>query len=120
MQHRRKGRKLGRVRKQRRALKKILLGNFFMKEKMKTTEAKAKEIKPLIDKVINKAKKAKSADKKVAVIRALVKDLPAQAVKKLSGDFLDKFEGRKSGYTRIIKLERRKSDSAKMAVIEIV
>lgn len=120
MKHLKTGRKLGRVRNQRRALKKTLLGSLIMQGKIKTTEAKAKEIKPLIDKIINKAKQSKIETKKVAVIRSLSAQIPAMAVKKITGEFLDKFSSRKSGYTRIIKLAPRKGDAAKIAIIEFV
>lgn len=121
MKHLVRGRKFSRVRKQRKALVKTLLGSLIMKEKITTTEAKAKEIKPIIDKIITKAKKMSvNETKKIAVIRDLRKELPLMAVKKLSGTFVDKFSGRSSGYTRIIKLMQRKSDGAKIAVIEFV
>jgi large subunit ribosomal protein L17 len=121
MQHLVKGRKFSRVRKQRKALLKTLLGSLIMKEKITTTEAKAKEVKPLIDKIITKVRRM-SADetKKIAIIRDLRKGLPLMAVKKLSGDFSKKFSERSSGQIRIIKLMPRKSDGAKMAVIEFV
>lgn len=121
MKHRATGRKLGRIKKQRVALLKTLLGSLIVKEKITTTEAKAKEIKPKIDRIITKAKKMRADEtKKVAVIREISKYIPAMAVKKLSGEFLDRFESRQSGYTRIVKLVPRKSDGAKMAVIEFV
>ena len=121
MKHLVKGRKFSRVRKVRKALLKTLLGSLIMKEKITTTEAKAKEIKPMIDKIITKVKKvSKDETKKVAIIRELRKELPLMAVKKLSGDFSKKFSDRSSGYTRIIKITQRKSDGAKMAVIEFV
>ena len=92
-----------------------------MNEKITTTEAKAKEIKPLIDKIINKAKKIQNnEDKRVAVVRDLNNKISSEATKKLLGDYIKKFEVRNSGYARIMKLEARKSDSARMAVIEII
>jgi len=121
MKHLVKGRKFSRVRKLRTALFKTLLGSLIMKEKITTTEAKAKEIKPMLDKIITKVKKMSLDEtRKVAIIRELRKELPLMAVKKLSGDFAKKFTGRSSGHTRIIKLMQRKSDGAKMAVIEFV
>lgn len=121
MKHKKTGRKLSRERNQRRALIKTLLGSLILVEKITTTEAKAKEIRPVIDRMIAKAKKITGEGKsKVAVIRELNNKMPAKATKKLVGDFLNKFEARNSGYTRIIKLPARKSDSAKMAVIEFV
>ena len=91
-----------------------------MEEKIKTTEAKAKELKSKIDRIIGKAKAAKDKNRKVAIIRELGKYIPEIAVKKITGDFARKFEKRNSGYARVIKLAPRKSDGAKMAVVEFV
>lgn len=120
MRHRKVGRKFGREKKLRDAMFKTLLGSFFLHEKIKTTEPKAKELKIKIDRLINKAKLAADPAKKVTVMRELRKYLPLVAIKKMTGDFLTKVEGRKSGYTRVLKLGARKSDGAKMAVIELV
>lgn len=120
MKHLQKGRKLGRVRNQRTALFRTMLGSLIMQEKIKTTEAKAKELKAMIDKIINRAKLTKNEEKKVAVLRELRTKIPAMAVKKITGEFLDKFSKRGSGYTRIIKLAPRKGDAAKIAIIEFV
>ena len=121
MKHLVKGRKFSRVKKVRTALFKTLIGSFIVKEKITTTEAKAKEIKPMIDKIITKAKKI-SADetKRVAIMRDLRKEIPLMAVKKLSGEFTARFSSRTSGYTRILIITQRKSDGAKMAIIEFV
>jgi large subunit ribosomal protein L17 len=120
MQHLKNGRKFKRDRKQRKAFFKNILGSLILHEKIKTTEAKAKEVKILIDKIINKAKLAKVEAKKVNVIRELGKKVPETAVRKLIGDFIDRFSKRKSGYARVTKLAPRKSDSAKMAMVEFV
>lgn len=121
MQHLVKGRKFSRVSKQRKALLKTLLGSLILKEKMTTTEAKAKEIRPIMEKLITKVKKASSDEgKRVAMVRDLQKWLPVVAAKKLLGDFSKRFEKRSSGFCRIIKIGRRKSDGAEMAVIEFV
>lgn len=121
MQHKAKGRKLSRLKNQRRALLKTLMGSLILHEKIKTTEAKAKEVRPAIEAIIRLAKKVRSDEKKrVTVTRELLKKLPNKAVKKITGDFAGKFDSRTSGYARIIKLARRKSDGARMAVIEFV
>lgn len=120
MRHQNKGRELGRERAQRKALFRTMLGSLIMQEKIETTEAKAKELKNKIDKLISKAKKTSNPERKLAVIRDLKKYIPTMAVKKIMGEFLVKFEKRASGYTRIIKLAPRKSDSARMAIIEFV
>lgn len=99
---------------------KTLTGSFILREKITTTEAKAKELKSLIDQIINKAKKAQDVKLKSGVTRELIKKLPFGAVKKLTSDFIGNFKERGSGYTRITKLGRRKGDSAKMAVIEFI
>lgn len=120
MNHKRAGRKLSRVKNQRKALLKTLLGSLIMREKITTTEAKAKEIKPLMDKLLTLAKKGAAADKSLAALRILKTRIPELAAKKITGEFLKKFDKRNGGYTRIIKLKPRQSDSAKMAVIEFV
>ncbi len=120
MKHLRKEKKFNRVRNQRKALLKSLLGSLILEEKIITTETKAKETKRKIDRIINKAKKAKNDQKKVAIVRDLRKILPQKAVSKLMGDFSDKFNKRKSGYARVIKLPRRKSDGSPMAKVEFV
>lgn len=121
MNHLGRSRKFSRVKKQRVALLKTLLGSFIMKEKITTTEAKAKEIKPMMDKLITKVKKiSKDETKRVAVLRDIRKELPLIAVKKLAGEFSLKFASRTSGYTRVMKMGQRKSDGAEMAVIEFV
>lgn len=120
MRHQKHGRKLGRVKSQRRALFKTMLGSFIMREKIITTEAKAKELKSKVDKVVNKAKKAKIKGSEVAAAREFKKLLPEMAIKKIMGEFLKAFDSRNSGYARVIKIERRKADGAKMAAIEFV
>jgi large subunit ribosomal protein L17 len=120
MQHQKSSKKFKRDRDQRKAFFKTILGSLILHEKIETTEAKAKEIKKNIDQLINRAKLAKDEAQKVQVKRILSKSLPSVAVKKITGEFADKFAKRKSGYTRVIKLAPRKSDNARMALIEFV
>jgi len=121
MKHRHSGRVLSRGRDQRRALIKTLLGSLIMRERITTTEAKAKEIKNFIDQIVNKAKVGRrDPARRVAIIREFQGMIPEMASKKLLGDFSTRFEERVSGYVRVVKLERRKSDAAEMAIIEFV
>ena len=76
--------------------------------------------KKMIDKIVSLAKKTKNQSQKIAAMRGLRNQIHAAAVKKITGEFLDKFSSRNSGYTRVIRLEKRKSDSAQMAIIEFV
>ena len=116
MRHRKKGRKFGRVRKVRVALIRSLLRALILKEKIKTTEAKAKEIRPKVERLLTKAK-----SKDISAKRDILKNLPDQeAVKKLQGVLAPKYLDRRGGYTRITKLGRRASDRAPMALIEFV
>ncbi len=115
MKHLKKGRKLHREANQRRALSKSLITALILNEKIKTTEAKAKEIRPKFEKMITRAK-----IKSVANIREIRKILSEDATKKLFDEISPKYKNRNGGYTRIIKLNRRKSDGAKMAQIELV
>lgn len=121
MRHLHEGRKLHRVKRQRKALLKTLLGSLIMEEKIKTTEAKAKEAKRLIDSLIGKAKKSGQGEKKVATLRILKKSLPAMAAEKIcQEDFLSRVAKRNSGFTRVTRIAPRKSDNASLAIIEFV
>lgn len=122
MQHRNKGRIFGRESKQRKALIKGLLASLILHGRIETTEAKAKETKNFIDQLVNKAKRAKKDGlAQVSVIRMVRRELPTEAADKiLSDEFTARFEGRMSGYTRIMKTEARKGDGARLAVIEFV
>ena len=114
MRKRKKGRKLSRKKGQRKALLRSLARELFLREKIKTTEAKAKEVAGFAEKQITKAKAGT-----VSARRLLAKNFSAPIVKKLADEIAPQFKERKGGYTRIIKLGPRKSDGAKMAIIEL-
>ncbi len=114
MKHLRKGRKFGRERNQRRALMKSLASSFFMLGKIKTTEAKAKELRPFAEKFITRAKSPILTNRRI--LRKFFSELE---VKKIL-EHADKLSDRKGGYARILKLGVRKSDGARMAIIELV
>ncbi|MCX6764404.1 MAG: 50S ribosomal protein L17 [Candidatus Nealsonbacteria bacterium] len=116
MKKRKKGRKFNRETSQRKALLIGLANNLFLKEKIKTTQAKAKELAGFAEKYITKAKEINLAKK-----RLLLRDLSSRVVAKLEKEIAPRYKTRPGGYTRIIKLGRRtKSDGAKMAIIELI
>jgi len=115
MKHCKKGRKFGRKRDQRQALLKLLAANLILKEKIKTTEAKARELRPVVEKLITK-----SRINNLASNRYLARYLPVKARKKIIKEIGPLYQKRPGGYTRIIKLEPRQTDGAKMAIIELV
>ena len=86
-----------------------------MHEKIKTTEAKAKELSSFAQKIITRAKKGD-----IACRRSLARLFSAKIVKKLVDEIAVNYKDRKGGYVRIIKLAPRKSDGAKIAIIELV
>lgn len=121
MKHQKSGRQFGRNSNQRRALLKTMIGSLIACGKITTTLAKAKEVKSLVDRLIGIAKQTQLAEKKISTIRLLQRRLPLGTVSTLcTEDFLKRFEGRSSGYARVTKLGKRRSDSAPMAVIEFV
>ncbi len=120
MKHRKKGRQFGRVRAQRTALMRTMLGSLILNGRIVTTEAKAKELKNRIDRVITKVKRAQKAGAPAYVmVRKIQKDVPLVAVRALIKD-MERFADRESGYTRVVKMASRTSDRAKMALIEFV
>lgn len=115
MRKRKKGRKLSRERDQRRALLKALVSSLFLNEKIKTTEAKAKEISKFTEKSITRSKLGN-----LAARRYLLRFFSPKIVKKLVEEIAPRYKARAGGYTRIIKLGPRKGDGAKMAIIGLV
>jgi large subunit ribosomal protein L17 len=115
MRKRKKGRKLSRRAEQRKALLRSLAQALFLKEKIKTTLVKAKELSSFVEKKITRAKKNDLSSQ-----RFLSSLFTPQVVKKLIGEIAPRYQERSGGYTRIIKLGQRKRDGARMAIIELV
>lgn len=115
MRKRKRGRKLSRKRDQRKALLRNLASALFLKEKITTTETKAKELSSFAEKQITKSKTAS-----LAARRLLLRNFSKEIVKKLIEEIAPGYKEREGGYTRIIKLGPRKSDGARMAIIELV
>lgn len=86
-------------------------------EKVRTTEAKAKEVRTLVDRMITVAKKGD-----LSARRALIADMPHEPliVEKLMGELATKYADRTSGYTRIMKIGQRLGDAAPIVQIELV
>ncbi len=110
-----KGRKFSRKRDQRKALLKSLASSLFLTERIRTTEVKAKELSRFASKHITRAKKGDLSSRRI-----LAKYFSKDLVKKLVNEIGPRYKERKGGYTRIIKLGQRKSDGAKIAIIELV
>lgn len=115
MNKRKEGRKFNRLADQRKSLLNKLASEIFKREKIKTTEAKAKELRRLAEKMITKAKKGD-----LSTTRYLLRFLPAKTVKRLVSEIAPRYQSRPGGYTRMIKLGPRKSDGAKMSIVELI
>lgn len=115
MRHHNANRKFSRVRKVRKALVNSLARSLILHQKIKTTEPKAKEIRPFVEKLITKGKK-----QTVAVRRAITEKVGPKASKILTDTLSKKYTDQKGGYLRITKIKPRLSDGSKMAIIEFV
>src|SRR5437899_11461901 len=116
MRHRKSGRQLGRNTHHRRALFRSLVTSLLEHERIETTEAKAKELRIVAERMISLGKEGSlhAQRRAAAYIRA------KRVVSKLFKDLAGRFAERHGGYTRIIKTRRRVGDAAPMAVIELV
>lgn len=108
--------KLGRDIGARRALLRSLVTNLFIYNRIETTEAKAKAMRPVAERLITKARKGDLHNTRLA---AAYLTSPA-AVQKLFGEIGPKFAERPGGYTRILRTDVRRGDAAQMAIIELV
>ncbi|MBI4101661.1 MAG: 50S ribosomal protein L17 [Candidatus Nealsonbacteria bacterium] len=110
-----KGRKLSRKKDQREALLRSLAASLFLREKIQTTLAKAKETSVFASKIITRARKGDlAARRKIAGI------LPPPILKKVFQEIGPRYKTRPGGYTRIVRIGPRKLDGAEMAIIELV
>jgi large subunit ribosomal protein L17 len=117
MRHHNTKRKFGRDKNQRKALLSSLALNLIVRGKIKTTEPKAKELRPFIEKLITKAKKGDAATRRVIISKLSNR---SKEVKKLFEIIAPKYMDKKGGYTRVLKLGARKADGAPMAIIELI
>ena len=117
MRHRRSGRKLGRDASHRKALLMNLSKEVIEHERIQTTEAKAKAVKPEVEKLITLPKRGDLHARRQA-LSALGQD--KFTVYKLFDEVAPRYTARSGGYTRILKLGPRRSDSTEMVLLELV
>ena len=117
MRHKRSGRKLGRTSEHRRALFRNQLRSLIIHERIVTTLPKAKELRPIAEKIVTMARATDSVHARRLVGRLLTdRDL----IKRLFTEIGPRFIQRPGGYTRIVKLGPRRGDNAPMAKIELI
>ncbi|MBC6497613.1 MAG: 50S ribosomal protein L17 [Alphaproteobacteria bacterium GM7ARS4] len=116
MRHRMKGRMLGRTSSERRALLSSLANAIIEHESIKTTLPKAKEARPVVEKMITLAKKGTLHQRRQAF--AFLRR--GESVKKLWDELAQRYRSRQGGYTRIVKAGFRYGDGAAMAIIELM
>jgi large subunit ribosomal protein L17 len=116
MRHRKAGRQLRRTSEQKLALLRNLATSLIEAGAIETTEAKAKELRPFVEKLITKAKGGTLHERRLA-IRHIHK---REAADKLFQEIGPRYTTRKGGYTRILKTGFRKGDGAEMARIELI
>ncbi len=134
MRHRNKGRQLGRNATHRKAMFRNMVTSLIEHERITTTEAKAKELRRFTDKTISvslrlgdlltKPREERTREEQARYVHALRMASrmiqTREVLHKLFGDIAPKLQGRPGGFTRIIKLGRRRGDAAPMVVIELV
>lgn len=123
-------RKLGRTSAHRKAMLRNLTTDLIVNEKIVTTETRAKEVRKFVEKMITLGKKGDLASRRraAAFVMNVVADVKEEnddvviqsALQKLFDDLAPRFAERNGGYTRILKMSERRSDAAKMVVLELV
>lgn len=116
MRHRKAHKKLNRTASHRKALISNLATSLFENKQVRTTTVKAKEARRTIERLITFAKRGSLADRRQVLRTVRDKDV----VKTLFDEIAPTFESRNGGYTRVIKLGRRRGDGAEMALLELV
>jgi len=116
MRHAKKGRKLGTDASHTTAMLRSLAAALLANERIKTTEARAKEVRGLVERIISWGKRGDVHSRRLAL--AELGDVAL--VKKVFDDIAPRFAEREGGYTRILKLGPRKGDAAPMVIIELV
>ena len=116
MRHGVSGRKLGRPTSHRLLMYRTMVTDLLRHERIRTTEAKAKEVRGLAEKMITLGKKGTLSHRRQAIGFITDEDM----VRKVFDDLAQRYADRSGGYTRVIKMEPRKGDGASMALLELV
>ena len=116
MRHHNSVRKFGREKSQRHAMMRSLARNLIRDNQIKTTTAKAKELRPFVEKMVTRAKINTVASRRIIMTRLQ----GAPELKKLFDTVAPKYKDRNGGYTRIIRMPARDLDGSPMAIIQFV
>jgi large subunit ribosomal protein L17 len=117
MKHHDNVRKFGREKNARVALMRSLVRSLILHEQIETTEAKAKELRPMIEKIVSKSRNDTVANRRLIASRV---SSEGKVVKKLFEEIAPRYKERAGGYTRIVKMGQQGSDARKMAIISFV
>lgn len=117
MKHHKSFRKFGREKNQRKAFIRSLMINLIRHGKIETTEARAKEVRPFVEKLVTIAKIDSVANRRLVASRLINQE---DETKKLFAEYGPKYKAVTGGYTRIVKLPTRISDGAEKAIIEFI
>jgi large subunit ribosomal protein L17 len=116
MRHQKTGRNLGRNSSHRQAMLRNMVTSLFKYEQLETTDAKAKELRPVAEKMITLAKRGDLHARRMAM--AYIKDKPV--THRLFDEIKERYIDRHGGYTRIIKKGNRKGDGAPTSIIQLL
>jgi len=116
VRHRKKGRQLSRTRSHRKATMRNMATSLFRHERIETTTAKAKELRPYAERLITLARRGDVHARRLAAMK--IQD--REVLGKLFDDIAPRYMERPGGYTRVLKLGNRKGDAAEMSLIELV
>ena len=119
MRHLKKGRKLNRTASHRSALMSNLASSLVIHKQIITTQPKAKELRGFAERLVTYAKKDSVHGRRL-ILRKIKGNLNKKVANILIHDLAPNYKDRNGGYTRIVKLENRKNDNAKMCIIEFV
>ena len=119
MRHQKKGRKLNRTASHRKALLSNLAASLVIHKKIRTTDAKGKELKGFVERLVTYAKKGDVHGRRL-ILKKILGKRGKEIANILIHDIAPTYMDRQGGYTRIIKLNNRKNDNAPVSLVEFV